>query len=296
MGTPMRSALAGLLVWWVGSSCSKSSRPHVERLTVARFEGGDFLGLGPEALDQRLRARLEQARFVVLAPGAEVPEGVTPWRLSLDVTAEEPEPQVGAQIVVGAELSLSQKGTAQFEARVFRAKTPTSHEVDAVQATGRETLDEALAEVVAQGAALIELTPLRDAQVEGALAGGTPARREAAVVLLARRGRPAALEPLLERLKARDQNDVRRAMGLLVELKDPRAVPALIDVAERRNALVLREVIFALGAIGGDEAEAYLYTVSQGHDDALIRASAQQALDDLKQRPAHGPAPKAQTP
>ena len=97
---------------------------------------------------------------------------------------------------------------------------------------------------------------------------------------------------LLDKLKGDDADDVRRAIGGLVELKDPRAVPALIDLARAKDMVFLREIIFALGQIGGDEAEAYLYTVAQGHDQPAIRDVAQKALDEMSARKARTEKPK----
>ena len=61
-------------------------------------------------------------------------------------------------------------------------------------------------------------------------------------------------------------------------------MPGLIDLGRAKEASFLREIVYALGAIGGEEAEAYLFTMAQGHDEPVIRASAQQALDELKSR------------
>ena len=58
-------------------------------------------------------------------------------------------------------------------------------------------------------------------------------------------------------------------------------MPALIDLSRGKDVGFLQEIVFALGEIGGSEAEAYLYTVAQGHDQPAIQAAAQQALDTL---------------
>jgi HEAT repeat protein len=50
-----------------------------------------------------------------------------------------------------------------------------------------------------------------------------------------------------------------------------------------------REVVFAVGAIGGDDAEAYLDLVASGSDDPLLRASAAQALLELRQKKPQPP-------
>jgi hypothetical protein len=66
-----------------------------------------------------------------------------------------------------------------------------------------------------------------------------------------------------------------------VEMRARGAIPALIDLTKGHDAGFLQEVVFAIGEIGGAEAEAYLYTVAQGHDLPAVQAAAQQALDTL---------------
>jgi HEAT repeat protein len=59
------------------------------------------------------------------------------------------------------------------------------------------------------------------------------------------------------------------------------AVPALIDLVKDSNMGFVQEIVFAIGEIGGEEAEAYLFTMAQGHDQPDVQAAAQQALDTL---------------
>jgi HEAT repeat protein len=128
---------------------------------------------------------------------------------------------------------------------------------------------------------MISLLAKSDADL---IAEKDPRGRDYALSLLAQRKNPAALEPLIEKLKSDDLDQVRRAIGGLLDLRDPRAVPALIDASRARDDMFQREIVFALGSLGGDEAEAYLQVVADGHDQPLMRASAQQALDELHAR------------
>jgi HEAT repeat protein len=77
-------------------------------------------------------------------------------------------------------------------------------------------------------------------------------------------------------------------VGGLVQIGDPKAVPALIELMRGKEPGFSKEVVFAIGAIGGDEAQAYLYTVAQGHEEGPVRQAAQQALDELRERGAQG--------
>jgi HEAT repeat protein len=106
--------------------------------------------------------------------------------------------------------------------------------------------------------------------------------REFALRTLAERQHPAAAPLLIERLKeATDAEGVRKTMGALVEMKARVAVPVLIDLSRGRDVGFVQEIVFAVGEIGGPEAEAYLYTVAQGHDAPAVQEAAQQALETL---------------
>lgn len=280
-----RRATAVLFLLVVGLSCSKTSKPYVDRLSIDEFEGRTILGLSVEQLEARLRRTLESKRFVMMTSGDVLPEGVKPWRLTLAVNIIEPDPEEGPIGRVEAALSLNQRGGDEsFEVHAHDMKTASSNQVEDIQEATRVALESVLVQLVAESRALIELRDATASVLIEKLSNAQRPVRDAAVTLLARQHHSAALNPLLARLESNDLGEIRRTMGLLIELKDPQAVPALIDVSRARDNLVQREVVFALGAIGGDEAEAYLWSLSQGHDDALIRASAEQALQELKAR------------
>ena len=65
---------------------------------------------------------------------------------------------------------------------------------------------------------------------------------------------------------------------------------ALIELARAKDASFLRELLFALAAIGGErEPRPGLFTVAQGHDQEPVRLAAQQALDELDAHSAPHP-------
>lgn len=107
---------------------------------------------------------------------------------------------------------------------------------------------------------------------------GTPEAREAALRILVERRDPRAFRAVAEELEGTEPLALRRAIGLAVELGDRRAVPLLITLAQDRSDGALQEVLYALGILGGEEAQAYLFTLSSGHDSAAVRAIADEAL------------------
>ncbi len=108
--------------------------------------------------------------------------------------------------------------------------------------------------------------------------------RDYAVRALAERRNPAAVPLLLARLDDESPEVVRRAMGALVAIGDPRAVRPLIDLTRKRPPQFVAEVLYALGSLGGGEAEAYLYTLESGAPDEEVRRAAHEALGDLRRR------------
>src|SRR5262249_26294256 len=156
--------------------------------------------------------------------------------------------------------------------------------LDEKQVAARRALGSALDELVTSAALQLAALDKRDSDLGKDLRSRDVRVRQCAIRVLADRKNPAVEPALLEELKSCEIDSVRRAISGLVELKDARAVPALIDLGRGQDLNFLREIVFALGAIGGEEAEAYLYTVAQGHDDPEIRESAQQALRELRAR------------
>lgn len=284
---------AGLLMLLLGVACSKSSKRVVERVTIDQFEGRAIVGLSPEQLEARLRKILEASKFTLLKDTEKLPEGAPLWRVSLALNIVEPDPQEGPIGRVEGALALTQRGQDEsFDVQASDAKTAASNQIEDIQEATGIALEQVLKRLVAESKAMIDLSSASDRTLLERAASSDAAVQSAAVTLLARKRNSAALKPLLRRLEgSNDPSDIRRTMGLLIELKDPDAVPALIDVSRARDNIVQREVVFALGAIGGDEAEAYLWSVAQGHDDPVIRASAEQALKELKDRKSPGATP-----
>ncbi len=277
---------AGLLLLLLGMACSKQSRHAIEQVTIDQFEGRSILGLSSEQLEARLRKSLESSKFTLLKAGDKPAEGAAAWRVALALNIVEPDPQEGPIGRVEGALALTQRGQDEsFDVQASTAKTAASNHIEDIQEAAGVALEQVLMRLVVESKSMIELSSASDSTLIEKAASTDPAVQSAAVTLLARKHHPAALKPLLARLESsNDASAIRRTMGLLVELKNPDAVPALIEVSRARDNIVQREVVFALGAIGGDEAEAYLWSVAQGHDDPLIRASATQALDELKAR------------
>lgn len=279
------------------AACPKAARPVLDDVQVDAFEGGDVISMSADQLKQRVIARLEAAKFVVLKKGMKVPDDVTPWRVTLAAGLSEPDVEKGPASTVGVVFELKQKGSLDsFEVRAFEKSAPKGSDVEAIQEGVREALDAALGRAIREARALIDLEAAKDEDLVKKLQDSDQAARDAAMRLLAHRKNRAALPALLEKLRTDDLSEIRRAIGLLVELGAPESVNAIVEATRARDATVQREIVFAVSAIGGDDAEAYLDLVASGAEDPLVRASAEQALTELRNRKKPARAPSGDTP
>ncbi|MBL8957416.1 MAG: HEAT repeat domain-containing protein [Myxococcaceae bacterium] len=270
----------------LAAACTRGEKPVYERvnLELAGNDDASILGWAESDVKAQLEAALKAERFVA---AAEVKEPKNPWRIEAAVGLAEVranDPDAPSKASVG--LVLSRRGDDTDREIVGKGTaTVKGQSLDERRDAARAALELALKDAASGAALLISLLTKTDAEL---VALKDERAKELALSLLAERGNPAALEPLLEKLKSDDLDQMRRAIGGLLSLKDLRAVPALIEASRARDDTFQREIVFALGALGGDEAEAYLQIIADGHDLPLMRASAQAALDELKARKAGG--------
>jgi hypothetical protein len=126
------------------------------------------------------------------------------------------------------------------------------------------------------------------AAVLRALDGDDPAVRQVAFGVIAERKLRGAVPRLFELLSSDDELKRDGAIGALVALREQSAVPRLIDLAQFRDLDMMRRIIDAVGAIGGEEAAGYLDVVANGHDVPAVRELAAEALERLRRRQRDG--------
>jgi len=130
----------------------------------------------------------------------------------------------------------------------------------------------------------VEARKKSDADLQHDLSATDARVRDYAVRALAERRNPAAVPLLLARLDDESPEVVRRAMGALVAIGDTRAVRPLIELTRKRPPQFVAEVLYAIGSLGGTEAEAFLYTLESGSPEEEVRRAAHEALGDLRRR------------
>lgn len=271
-----------------GCTCARRERPVVTAIDVDAFEGAEVVSMSVPELSQMLRRGLERSRLRVLEPGAPAPKDAAGWRVTAALAVSEPDVSEGPTSRVDGVLQLHPAGDADgWEVRAVRESTPGGEDVDAIQLAAREALEATVRQLTDEAAALLRLSSEKNDVLATRLVDTDEALSRAALQVLVRRHDARVLPVLRRRLETDDLTQLRQTVGLLIELRDAAAVPALIEASRRKDDVVQREIVFALGALGGDEAEAYLDMVATGHDDPLVRASAEQALSELRERSSH---------
>lgn len=222
------------------------------------------------------------------------------WQLELilDLAAERgPEgpgenlpPPGKVQRVVGLGLGLSALQPVEGYERRYETQVLRTEEVAATEAF-EALLAASIREAVQDLSAVIGLARAREAEVVTAL-GAEDAKTRARAADVARERRlQTALPALMElvRDEAQPREVALKSVGALLAIGDPVAVPALIDAGRRRPPQDLAPILFAVGTLGGREAEAYLFTVQSGHPDPGLREAAKDALLELERRQRASP-------
>jgi hypothetical protein len=270
-------------------SCSKE-RPLFDRvqLELAGRDDSSILGWSDEDVKGQLVTALKASGFRSAADVKE-PKGAYRVQAALAVQdVKDPDAPARAECIVQLrrdEVGREVKGKG--EAKVKGVS------LDERRDASRAAVELAIKDAAGQAALLIKLAARSDGEL---VAEKDPKVKELAVSVLAERRNPAALEPLIEQLRSDDIDVVHRAIGGLLELKDPRAVGPLIEASRQKGDVFQSEILFALSAIGGDEAEAYLQLMIDGTDQPVMRQIAEQALSELKARRDGGLLTKKGTP
>jgi hypothetical protein len=108
--------------------------------------------------------------------------------------------------------------------------------------------------------------------------------RDHAVQILGVRRAPEAVAALIEALGDNDGEVAQHAIGALVSIGDARATPKIIELTRHKGGFFLVQLLYALGSLGGKEAEAFLWSVSQGHPEHHARRAAGEALETLRKK------------
>jgi len=245
--------------------------------------------------DSKLRLEIESARRLIVPPPV-IGQGAAPDR-------EMAEVQLSLELFTNTAQGDVERTLAEGQAR-----RPTGSEggIDlAIRLAAFDAaLDAALHEAVVALTWQLEARKKTDAALIADLAAPDARVRDYAVRALSDRRNPAAVGALLLRLQDDSPVVVRRTVGALVAIGDMRAVRPLIDLTKKRSPALVAEILYALGSLGGPEAESFLYTLESGSPDEEVRRAASEALSDLRRKREEAaalklpssPAPQAKLP
>lgn len=266
------------------------------------------LEVSPDALKQRLVDALETTgRFRPLPPDLERKKGApTSYRARVEIHFTREADEAGsdggsvmrrAEVGLGLTLSSAQsdgdgdqlraESTASrlFDPRSGIADGPASPAVAAARTVAfHGALDAALRRAADDLILQVDAAHKSDAALIADLAASDAGLRDSAVRQLSERKNPAAVPALIERLKDPDRDVVLRAVGALEGIRDVRAVRPLIDLTDRQDASFVAQVVYVIGAIGGPDAEAFLFTLQSGSSEPQIRHAATEASAELRRR------------
>ncbi len=272
----------------LGLACSRNARLGISALTVEVPDGADVLALDADAARALVIEQFKGSPWQMLAEGAQAPEGAPQVRLQAVIAAAEPDTQA-PEGHVRVRLTLKPRAAEAFMVDAVEREPAKAQGIEGVQQASRQALVRALGEALREAEGVLTWAGKSDSELISLLNSREPGQAAAATRLLVQRKNAAAMRPLLERLEHGDAELVGAVMGQLVELGDPSAVGPLIEISRKQSPLVQRAIVFALGSLGGDEAEGYLMTVAEGHDDEVLQAAARQSLDELRAHKAREP-------
>ncbi len=266
------------------------------RVSGTTLEDNPGLGVTPADFKDRLVVALDRSgRFAPLDPKASrKPAAPATWRCSgaVEFTRESDEAADGGTLrraEVGVTVEI---GRAGGDSDPFRSAGHGTRIFDPASAASRTSafrgaIDEALGRAVARVLLDLDASGKSDAQLIADLDSPDGGVRDSAVRQLSDRRNPAAAPALIARLHDPDRDVVLRTMGALEALRDRRAVRPLIELADPlKDPEFAIQIVYVLGAIGGSDAEAYLYTLENGATDPQVRSAAAEASAELRRRRA----------
>lgn len=91
-------------------------------------------------------------------------------------------------------------------------------------------------------------------------------------------------EKLIQALLGKDQKEAHRALIKLTRQPDPKALDAIISYAERKDPEERIQAILAVRQLGDKRALSWLFVLSRGHPNELVRNAALEALTSLEKQ------------
>jgi hypothetical protein len=282
---PPRAWLLNFLLLVAGCACSTRHPVGELRVSGEALGSSAELGMSAQEVETRFRRALESTgRFRLLQAGAREARDAASLSLEVAVARGPQTGDDGGNAEVGVVLGIRRR----IEGVVHRYELTAVGEAplpapEARSQAMRSALDHALQQLVEEAQLQLRALSRSDVELLREVRTGNGSAREAAIRVLSHRQNHEVADVLIERLRSSgDPDAVRHAIGALSAMRERRAVQPLIELTRGMDAGFVREVLFAVAQIGGDEAAAWLFTVAQGHDDEALREAARRALAEME--------------
>jgi len=290
----LRAATFLLLATLLAGGCRKAADEGPVREGVGAIRAillsstAEALGADAEELETRaVGALAATGRFEWIPPKGKDP-APQHWSATVEVlfarVLPARTPGGTSTADVATRITLSREGGERLQAE-GRGQQELSFQGGAAQDLLR-ALDAALASAAGHLDAELRALSQTEEELIPDLSSDNPDRQDIAIRILAERRSVAAIPGLVALLSGEDRERQLKAVGALVAIGDPGAAPALIDSTSLRDPAYVIQITYALAELGGDDAEAFLFTVSNGHQDAAVRQAASEALRSLKSKEA----------
>jgi HEAT repeat protein len=265
------------------ATSQQSVRLGLVAITSAAGAGDESSLVDREALAQKAHAQLLHAGIFASEAGKSIKPGtaVASLRITLSMELVRADGKAAVRALVRLNVSTRPAGVApshfgeDVQANAEMLYDPQTHpdKKGVFQQLAERAVDDLLRAYIARQ----KLWSADRQTLHAALAAPGEARLEAIRVAAARKLFDEG--PTLIALLSDDEEPIRdAALGALVELHDPRAVPALTKAKSMKDRREMRKIIDALAALGGQEATDYLSFVADAHEDEEIRNMAKTAL------------------
>lgn len=279
------------------ASCTSAEAPLATisevRLSPAGITHHPWLGLSPSELERKGLEGLRRTGKLKVRKGDRQEDG---WFATLEIAHVRTLPSApqdeGSVAEVGVLYTVTRDG-ARIRAEGLGEASFPPHDTELRGQAFRHSLRLAIERAAALVVLQLGAGEKSEAELIADLSSETPELRDLAIRVLTERKSGAAVEHLGARLSDSDRNIQLRTIGALVEIGDATAVPALVDATAQRDPAFVIQVIYALAELGGEDAEAFLFTASTGHPEPAVRRAAVESLDKVrKSTESQGPLSK----
>lgn len=174
------------------------------------------------------------------------------------------------------------RGAFKFAGESWSAIEPDK--VETIAETERRAADRATAELSRQLDAQVRVLRAEGGELEPWLTDSDPETLRFVMHEIVRRDRRDLAPGIRQLLFHPDKDVVLTALGTLAQIGDEDSVAAVFDLTSSPDAEKVDQALYALGAIGGEEAKKILERMVRSHPDPTVKRIAAEMLKKIESR------------